>query len=299
MNEKFQSFADLQTMKFGFLIFLPLLLSAVEAKLREEDKNCVDYAFHNKTLKTSDECKKFFDDQKAKFLKEFEPLFNCSNGTPFANWFCDEKCATEAFESSRISDLFMKGLISHLHNKTEENEDESDDIYLKIYEKSRKLIFETIAMKCMDSKLAAVTLKSMIEFVKSTSETERKCRVRHAIERKYFDPADYNLNAASLESHDCNSNYEMLDEEFSRLDLFSHYAYSNFGVNDETIRNCMTHKNKFPASFFMRFRAIAALDLSSEQLTNLENVFMNSAKSYGGVFLECVKNYCSVNCDSY
>lgn len=290
-------------MEMKFLFFVSLMLAAVDAELSNQEKHCVDSAFANQTLSSQDDielCEKFFKDKTADFRSSFESRLGCnSSALDIANlWVCNKDCFLKIFDDHKISDLYIKGLISHLHYGTDES-----DGYLEDVRKTRAMVYENIGIQCLDTKMTAVTFQRFSEDTKTMNDWEKSCTRRYAFEKNLIDPADYNIDASNLSSYDCESIFTRLDKRITPSPVEQKTFRAYFGVNDGAISECENGnevtKNELFEKNWLTFRTIASFDLSPEQLTSLQERMKSFSKSLSLVVLECIRDYCIDNCKFY
>lgn len=289
-----------------FAVFILIIVTTVDAKLSKEEKLCVDYAFENKSLSAAHEiklCKKFFDDQKADFRASFEPLFVCNPDDINLSTFpqvCNLECFTKNFEEYRISDLYMKGLINHLHS--EADEEKSIEYEFKVNQ-TRSSAFEHVANQCVDSAMMASFVQLFLKDIKTMTNVEKFCLRRYAVEKNLIDPVEHDFAVSNLTSINCETSFKKYDENMAYASADKKIIRDYFGVHDRAISDCRhgqeASNKKILERHLMKLRAISSFDLSSQQVISLENEIRKMAKSYSLVTLECIRDYCSINCQEY
>lgn len=293
-----------------FLFFVSLLLVATDAKLSEQEQHCVDFAFENKTLVSPDDinfCKKFFKDQKALFRAEFDGEFTCADDRKDA---CDsvnriKDCFMKNFDNHRFGDLYVTGLISHLHRKANESEVEDEfinDSYHSALIRSKKIVKTVVRYSeaaCVSNTTKQTNLQRLINKSKRLFVEEIACLRRYAFEKNIIDPADYGFDVSNLTSFDCELAFEILDKKMTAVIPNKPIAF--LGVNDPAISDC-ENRPEFARMFneaLLKIRVMSTFDLSSEQQIKIVDVMMVTARSQSTYFLECFKSYCADHCKEY
>lgn len=291
-------------MKTEYLIVVWLFSAAVASKPTEKEKSCADFALDHKVLTSPNDiewCEKFFKDQKAKFRRSFEENLGCElkdlkSAEDF--WVCNPECFMKTFDDYRISDLYMKGWISHLHSGLDDSESYSMHV-----ENTRKVVYENIGMSCIDSRTTPTLLQMLFDQAGEMSESTKYCLRRYAVEKQLINSADYGFDLPNSTSHDCEFSFEELDERLSDALILNRKPRSYFGVSGFKIRDCETEHEIIKTNSYekssIKFLTIATFDLSSVQKLNLANQMMDAMKSFGNVVLKCMKDYCVENCHEY
>lgn len=244
-----------------------------------EEKCISDFlqSFKEKTSELAPACDIVINKHKGKFNESLAIQLS-----RFSSEATDKDCMISNMFKSRIDDLYLRGVLSHLNNKSDDAE----------FEKSAK--FSLLIM----TEYAHSACKKEEEFgnaFKGDFFTNNKlrdtnfalCRLKLGIENNLFKAEDYKINYELMNAANCTEIYLEFSEE---IDVNEKGPFITFGLRNVKAMECL-NEVLFGEKWMLKQQvcyALSSLELTEQQKVELRQKFIESERETNKGTLACM-----------
>lgn len=264
------------------ILILCVLIGTACCDLVAQKKACIE-SFYYKTKLASREDRQFCGNLFQNFTAEFT-----SDVMQRLTHREDQRCILEKFEEYKINDLYLRGLVSHLHNGTAQSAAYEDDV-----DESVDSLLKAVKVLCAGgAKLQENFEDGFKEAQSSDARSESVlCKQKYFIEKNIINPADYNVDTSTFASLSCNDEYKHLDEMLKPIEDSNQDQNTFFGLSAVKALECTARKfaeEKVLEKIFS-FNVIVHLDMTQSQKDSLKEKYVGWGLAGVKFLLECVK----------
>lgn len=258
----------------SLIFFVFVVISGVICDISKQD--CIEFFLENKEIEEDEDAEicakintKLIDDFKGYFKNpELEETI--------------QNCIYDVLDEYKISNLYLKGLLNHLENKTDH------DTYEFFFNKTQKYLIRPTATLCADPGVTPFDEPKYSQLAAKRNSHDNLCKQKHLIEQNIIDATDYNIDLSTLKVEDCDEIIKKVDNSLTFLKNVTFQNTFNLEGNF-VVRDCIFDK-LFKESFAHHkesFNVIATFQLSLEQRKQMRAKMHEWYQSMAKIELTC------------
>ena len=202
----------------------------------------------------------------------------------------DKACILNKFDVYKISTVYLRGLIGHLHNGTATSEDYEDDV-----DESKHALINAVKVLCVAHDKYGEKFNTDFYSAKSEDKPDvntMMCIKKYLFEHNIINPADYNIDTSTVNAaHGCEETHKDLKDTFAMTDDKGDEPNTFFGLSASKALDCASRKFKSEKVFekLYSFHVIIDFDLNVDQVNKLRDDFIKWNTSSVRFLLECIE----------
>lgn len=265
-------------MKIFLLICVIINFARSESSLRE--RNCIESRYRNEKLKSRDDveyCDRLIQNLSTEFTKDIIERLKTED---------DQTCILKQFNDYKINELYIRGLVRHLHyNKTNLDEYEDD------VDESTSALLSAVKVLCVDETKYGEDFERSFTFSKKTEfSPEDLCKQKYFFEKRIIDPVEYNIDVSSITATNCENvikelegNLKMPDDDVAQNSFFGLPATQANVCSKQKLADSKILQNLYSLLIIQDF------DISPQQIATLRKRYTKWNTSSVRFLLECIK----------
>ena len=255
------------------LIIFCFVISSAFAELNK--LQCIEHYFA-KTVQSLERSEQIACKSKFKNLKnKFSDLFLDSDLED------DKTCALFMQENYKLADLYLKGVLSHLINQTEEVK------FKEIVKDSIGFIQHEQFLACETDDRLQKSFESRYRMFGGKPLTKnQECLKKFFMETGIIDPVEFNIefNLSTVEVSDC---LEVLNG-LTYNEISYYEIESLFGLSLDNANACMKENSKDVTLRLKSFQIISTFELTEEKLEEVKTRFAKVYDEFMKMVFECM-----------
>lgn len=272
-----QSHFTLCVVKMKYFVFISILIAIAYGEINKRE--CIEKAYAGG--QRSQICENIFANFTAEFTSSIVERLKPDD---------DQACFLRLFDFYGLNNLYLKGLISHMHNGTEHSAEYEDDV-----DGSIDAVLKSVKVLCISDEKYGTEFNESIASHQTAGKEKvdphtMSCLKKYMFENGVLDPAEFNINVSTLTETNCDTIWKNLDESLSTT---SGGVGPNtfFGLSAEKAQECTTTRFKDEKVFakIFSFHVVVDFDLTINQINQLREKYIQWNSLGVKILLECTR----------
>lgn len=261
------------------ILILCVFVGSICGDLVSRKSACIESFYHKTKLGSPEDiqfCGNLFQNFTAEFTGDVMQRLTHRD---------DQKCILKKFEEYQINELYLKGLVSHLHNGTATSAAYEDDV-----DESVDSLLKAVKVLCAGGVRYEKEFENGFKEPRS-SDVSVLCGQKYFIEKNIINPADYNVDTSTFASLNCKDAYAHFNEMLKPIEDSNQDQNTFFGLSAVKAQECTARKfaeEKVLEKIFS-FSVIVHLNMTPSQKDLLREKYVGWGLAGVRFLLECIK----------